>query len=86
MFCSVVKHAGSSKSAKEVYGKTRDIAECFSLLLRALFPNFIIILFRRKIEIAQGKINISDDCKEKYGGPVVSMANSGLRETNSISG
>ena len=33
VLCSVVKHAGSGYSTKEVYGETRDVVECLSLLL-----------------------------------------------------
>ena len=33
VLCSVVKHAGSGQSLKEVQGETREAVECFSLLL-----------------------------------------------------
>ena len=33
MLCSVVKHAGSGQRLKEVQGETREVVECFSLLL-----------------------------------------------------
>ena len=33
VLCSVVKHAGSGLSLKEVQGETREVVECFSLLL-----------------------------------------------------
>ena len=33
VLCSVVKHSGSGQSLKEVQGETREVVECFSLLL-----------------------------------------------------
>ena len=33
VLCSVVKHAGSGQRLKEVQGETREVVECFSLLL-----------------------------------------------------
>ena len=35
VLCSVVKHAGSGQSTKEVQGETRDVVECFSPLLES---------------------------------------------------
>ena len=80
MLCSVEMHAvaGSGLSLKEVYGKTRDVVECFSLdcylaacLLSALQQNRaqprLLHLFYDKQSVKIPHAILSNFSKQKIG-------------------
>ena len=45
VLCSVVKHAGSGQSTKEVQRETRDVVECFSTLYEYLTVITVILSY-----------------------------------------
>ena len=70
VLCSVVKHAGSSQSTKEVQGETRDVVEYFSLLLSC--SSCFLRALLKKTEHSQG-FSICNIIKNLLNSPLITF-------------